>query len=391
MHKVISDTTLLAHAGIDPEAHHGFVNPAVYRGSTVAFPSVDAMAQGTQRYRYGRWGNPTSDALCEALNTLESAEGTVLCPSGLAACTTAILAVCGSGDHLLVPDSVYGPVRHFCDTAGRRMGIETTYYDPLVGEGIADLIKPHTKAVFTESPGSHTFEIQDIPAIAAAAHARNALVLMDNSWATPLFLKPLALGVDISIMAATKYIVGHSDAMLGTIACGQRAWDKVRDMHFQLGQFVGPDDVALALRGLRTLDVRLARHQDNALAVARWLETQPDVARVLYPALPSHPGHDLWSRDFRGATGLLSFVTRAAPPEAVAAMIDGLDLFRIGYSWGGFESLVMTIDPRSLRSATTWEEPGQLVRLHIGLEKPDDLIADLSRGFARLNRAKEGT
>jgi cystathionine beta-lyase len=214
---------------------------------------------------------------------------------------------------------------------------------------------------------------------------------MDNSWATPLFLKPLALGVDISIMAATKYIVGHSDAMLGTIACGQRAWDKVRDMHFQLGQFVGPDDVALALRGLRTLDVRLARHQDNALAVARWLETQPDVARVLYPALPSHPGHDLWSRDFRGATGLLSFVTRAAPPEAVAAMIDGLDLFRIGYSWGGFESLVMTIDPRSLRSATTWEEPGQLVRLHIGLEKPDDLIADLSRGFARLNRAKEGT
>ncbi|GAB7551474.1 cystathionine beta-lyase [Novosphingobium sp. 11B] len=381
-----TDITLLAHAGIDPAVHHGFVNPAIYRGSTVAFPSVATMVNGKQPYRYGRWGNPTTSALCEAVSALEGAVGTVLCPSGLAACTTAILAVCGAGDHLLVPDSVYGPVRHFCDTAGRRMGIGTSYYDPRIGAGISDLFRPETKAVFTESPGSHTFEIQDIPAIAAVAHNRGALVLMDNSWATPLYLKPLALGADISIMAGTKYLVGHSDALLGTIACGPSAWEKVRDVHFQLGQFIGPDDVTLALRGLRTLDVRLARHQENALAIAGWLETRPEVARVLYPGMPSHPDHELWRRDFAGATGLLSFVTKTCSGDAVAAMIDGLDLFTIGYSWGGFESLAMTVDPRTLRSATRWTDEGHLVRLHIGLESASDLIADLERGLVRLEQ-----
>ena len=341
MPKKINDRTLLTHAAVNPSEHHGFINPAIFRGSTVAFPNVAALAEGRQPYRYGRWGNPTSTALCEAISALEGATGTVLCPSGLTACTTAILAVCGAGDHLLVPDSVYGPVRYFCATVARRMDIETTYYDPRDGAGIASLFQPNTRAVFLESPGSGTFEIQDVPTITAVAHECDICVLMDNSWATPLFLKPLELGVDISIMAATKYIGGHSDVMLGTIACAPRAWEQVRDMHFQLGQFVGPDDVTLVLRGLRTLDVRLQRHQESALTIARWLEQHPEVSRVFYPALPSHPGHALWQRDFRGASGLLSFVTRSSSSNAVAAMIDGLKLFTIGYSWGGFESLAL--------------------------------------------------
>ncbi|MBI3145322.1 MAG: cystathionine beta-lyase [Pseudogulbenkiania sp.] len=265
----------------------------------------------------------------------------------------------------------------------KRFGIETSYYDPTIGAGIEALFRPNTKAVFTESPGSHTFEIQDIPAIAEVAHRHDALVIMDNTWATPLLFKPLAAGVDLSLMAATKYVAGHSDVLLGTVAAGPRAWDKLKALHVQLGLFVGPDDVNLGLRGIRTMGVRLARHQESALKVARWLEGRDEVARVLYPALPSHPQHDLWLRDFSGASGLFSFVTKAAPFEAVKAMLDGLSFFALGYSWGGFESLAMTVDPRKIRSATRWDEPGHLVRLHIGLEEPDDLIADLEKGFAR--------
>ena len=387
--KKINDRTLLTHAAVNQSEHHGFINPAIFRGSTVAFPNVAALAEGRQPYRYGRWGNPTSTALCEAISTLEGTTGTVLCPSGLTACTTAILAVCGAGDHLLVPDSVYGPVRYFCATVARRMDIETTYYDPRDGAGIANLFQPNTRTVFLESPGSGTFEIQDVPTITAVAHECDICVLMDNSWATPLFLKPLELGVDISIMAATKYIGGHSDVMLGTIACAPRAWEQVRDMHFQLGQFVGPDDVTLVLRGLRTLDVRLQRHQESALTIARWLEQRPEVARVFYPALPSHPDHALWQRDFRGASGLLSFVTRSPSSDAVAAMIDGLKLFTIGYSWGGFESLALPVDPRSMRTATQWTETGHLIRLHIGLEDVDDLMADLKKRFNRLRNISD--
>lgn len=375
--------TVLTHAGSHPEDHHGFVNPPIYHGSTVVFPDVDTMLGGKQRYGYGRLGNPTSDALNEVIAALEGAEGSVLCPSGLSACTTAILAAVGAGDHLLVPDSVYAPTRHFCDSAAKRFGIETSYYDPTIGAGIEALFRPNTKAVFTESPGSHTFEIQDIPAIAEVAHRHDALVIMDNTWATPLLFKPLAAGVDLSLMAATKYVAGHSDVLLGTVAAGPRAWDKLKALHVQLGLFVGPDDVNLGLRGIRTMGVRLARHQDSALKVARWLEGRDEVARVLYPALPSHPQHDLWLRDFSGASGLFSFVTKAAPFEAVKAMLDGLSFFALGYSWGGFESLAMTVDPRKIRSATRWDEPGHLVRLHIGLEEPDDLIADLEKGFAR--------
>lgn len=375
--------TVLTHAGTHPEDHHGFVNPPIYRGSTVVFPDVDTMSSGGQRYQYGRWNNPSTEALAEAMTTLEEAAGCVLTPSGLSACTTALLAVVGAGDHLLVLDSVYAPIRHFCDTVGRRMGIETTYYDPVIGAGIEALFRPNTRAVITESPGSHTFEMQDIPAIAEVAHRHDALVITDNTWATPLFFKPLVAGADISLMAATKYVVGHSDALLGTVAAGPRAWEKLKAFHFQLGIHVGPDDVTLALRGLRTMGVRLARHQESAMKVAHWLEQQPEVARLLHPALSSHPQHDLWRRDFSGSSGLFSFVTKAAPFEAVKAMLDGLSYFRLGYSWGGFESLAMTVDPRKIRSATSWEEPGHLVRLHVGLEEPGDLIADLAKGLVR--------
>jgi cystathionine beta-lyase len=348
------------------------------------FESVAAMASGNQRYQYGRWNNPTTDALTEAIATLEGAEGAVLTPSGLSACVSAILAVAGAGDHILIPDSVYSPTRHFCDTAAKRLGIETTYYDPTIGSGIEALFRRNTRLVFTESPGSNTFEIQDIPAIAEVAHRFDAVVIADNTWATPVYFKPLAAGADISVMAATKYVVGHSDALIGTIAAGPRAWNLVKDYHFQYGLYVGPDDVTLASRGLRTMATRLAQHQGSALAIANWLESrEEEVARVLHPALPSHPQHDLWLRDFTGASGLFSFVTRAMPLEAIHAMLDGLSYFALGYSWGGFESLALTVDPRKIRSATNWTDEGHLVRLHVGLESPTDLIADLSKGFER--------
>jgi cystathionine beta-lyase len=285
---------------------------------------------------------------------------------------------------VLVCDSVYRPTRRFCDNALSRLGVDVAYYDPLVGAGIKSLLKPSTKVVFAESPGSQTFEVQDIPAISAVAHAAGALVVLDNTWATPLFFKPFAHGADVSIQAATKYIVGHADAMLGAITVNEAVWPTLARTHDELGLCAGPEDVYLALRGLRSLGVRLARHQASALTVAEWLAKRPEVARVIYPALTSDPGHAIWKRDFTGSSGLFSIVLKPVPRKAVAAMLDGLELFGMGYSWGGYESLIIPFDPSSYRTATKWKAEGPALRLHIGVEEVDDLKSDLEAGFARL-------
>ncbi len=381
------DATRLAHAGRDPMRFHGFVNPPIYRGSTILFPSVEALEANSQEFTYGRLGTPTVRALESAIAELEGGHATLLTPSGLSAIATTFLAFAAAGDHILVTDAVYRPTRRFCDNMLKRLGVETTYYDPLIGAGIEDLIRDNTKLVFAESPGSQTFEVEDIPAIAAAAHARGAILVLDNTWATPLFFKSFARGADVSIHAATKYIVGHADAMLGVITATKEAHPAIARAHDELGLCTGPEDVYLALRGLRTLGVRLARHQTSALELARWLEQRPEVARVLHPGLPSDPGHAIWSRDFTGASGLFAVVLKPVPKAAVAAMLDGLDLFGMGYSWGGFESLIIPFDPRDYRTATRWTEPGTALRLHIGLEDVGDLKADLDAGFARLAAA----
>ena len=379
--------TRVVHEGRDPGASHGFVNPPVYRGSTVLFDSLARLRASDQPYTYGRRGTPTLTYLEQALARLEDGEVTVLTPSGLAAVTTAILAFVESGDHILMTDSVYQPTRRFCDGMLSRLGVETTYYDPLLGEGLADLVRPNTRLVFTECPGSQTFEIQDIPAISRVAASRGIWHLMDNTWAGPLLFKPFAHGVDVSIQAATKYIVGHADAMLGAVTANARAAGQIKRARDMLGICPGSEEAWLALRGLRTLDVRLERHQRNAIAMAQWLECRPEVARVLHPALPSHPGHTIWQRDFIGASGLFAIVLRPCSDEALAAMLDGLELFGMGFSWGGYESLVLPFDPAPYRTATRWQAEGPALRIHVGLEAIEDLQADLARGLERLSRS----
>ncbi|MDK9696094.1 MAG: cystathionine beta-lyase [Siculibacillus sp.] len=384
--------TRIAHAGRDPEGGP-FVNPPVIHASTVLFESVAQMkgrSEKPARWTYGRRGTPTSEALERAISELEGAEGTVLTPSGASACGTALLSVLGAGDHLLMIDSVYAPTRNICDGLLKRFGVETTYFDPLIGAGIADLIRPNTRAIFLEAPGSLTFEMPDVPAIVAAARGRDLLTLIDNTWATPLFFRPLDRGVDMSIMAATKYVVGHSDALVGTIACGPRAWKRVKATHGDLGLFTGPDDMYLALRGLRTMAVRLAHQQKSALALAEWFAARPEVSRVLHPALPSDPGHAIWKRDFSGASGLFGVVMKGGSDAAVDAFLDRLELFGLGYSWGGFESLAIPADPRAVRTAVPWREEGSLLRFQIGLEDVGDLIADLDAGLARWCAALAG-
>jgi cystathionine beta-lyase len=383
--------SLLAHGGRHPRQNHGIVNPPVYHASTVLYPTLAALEQSHvnpyEGVHYGRYGTPTHFALEEAITALEGAQGTVTSCSGLAAIHIALQTFLGQGSHALVADSVYGPTRKLCDGLFAQMGVETTYYDPCIGAGIANLMRPDTRLVFVESPGSLTFEVQDIPAIASVAHRNDAVVVMDNTWATPLFFRALDHGVDVSIHAATKYIVGHADAMLGLIACNERSYRQVRHTARAVGNCAGPDDVYLALRGLRTLGVRLRQHERNALALCEWLSGQAEVQRLLYPALASDPGYAIWKRDFTGASGLFGLVLKRCPKPALAAFLDGLKLFGMGYSWGGYESLLVPTLPEQSRTATRWDTDGISLRIHAGLEDVGDLIADLDEGFERMRRA----
>jgi cystathionine beta-lyase len=380
--------TRTIRAGQNKKRNAGVVNTPVFHASTVVFENVAAMREAHARYRkrekvlsYGRRGTPTHWTLQDALTELAGGADTVLTPSGLAACTIAILGSVKTGDHILVSDSVYEPTRNFCTGFLRSMGVETTFFDPHIGKGIGDLARANTTLVFCESPGSLTFEVQDIPAIAGVARERGLKVAVDNTWASPLFCRPLALGAHLSIEAATKYIVGHSDALIGAITGTEDAIAGVHKAAATIGFSVAPDDVYLATRGLRTLAVRLKQHQENAWIVAQWLMAQPEIKRVAYPALPGDPGHHIWKRDFTGASGLLSVFFRQTSEAAIAALIDGMELFALGFSWGGFESLIAPANP--VRTAKPWAEPVPGVRLHVGLEDPEDLIADLEDGFAR--------
>ena len=385
----MNDATLLTVAGRDPERQHGAVNPPVYHASTILFPTVAALesARPRQGITYGRYGTPTTLALEQALAALEGGHRSVVLGSGKTAITSLLLSLLRSGDHILVADTVYAPTRNFCTGTLARFGIETTFYDPLLGAGIAGLIRPETRLVFTESPGSLTFEMQDTPAVAEAAHARGCLVVMDNTWASPLFCKPFQLGVDVSVQALTKYVGGHSDLMMGVVTCTEEAYERTWRGMLEVAAAPAPDDCFLALRGLRTLSARLERHQRNALVVAEWLVARPEVNRVLYPALPDDPGHAIWKRDFLGASGLFGIVLEPCSKQAVAAMLDHMELFGMGWSWGGYESLLIPTHPATTRTARPWTAAGPTLRIHVGLEEPADLIADLEAGFARLRAA----
>ncbi|HLW28829.1 MAG TPA: cystathionine beta-lyase [Kiloniellales bacterium] len=393
--KSASARTRLAHGGRKIQCGGGrAVNPPVVRASTILFEDVDKLLEMHSRrvdssfVSYGRNGTETTFSLEQAFAELEGGDGCVAVGSGLAAITVALLSQIKQGDHLLISDSVYFPTRKLCDGMLQRFGVETTYYDPGVGSGIADLIRPNTRVIFLESPGSITFEIQDVPAITAVARARGITTIIDNTWATPLFFQPLAHGVDISVHAGTKYVVGHSDAMLGLIVAKEEHHEALRLQAQELGYGIGPDDAWLGLRGLRTLGVRLDQHQRNALEVAQWLTERPEVARVLHPGLPDHPGHAIWKRDFQGASGLFGVELRPTPSNGVAALLNGLEYFGLGYSWGGYESLAIPTFPEKLRTAVPWQAEGPMLRLHVGLEDPADLIADLEAGFQRMSESR---
>jgi cystathionine beta-lyase len=383
----VSERTRLVHAGRDPFEQHGFVNTPIYRGSTVLYPTTDDLLHRRGRYSYGTKGTPTTNSLETAWTELTGAAGTVLAPSGLAAVTVALMSCLKAGDHLLVTDSVYLPTRHFCNGMLKKFGVETTYYDPRIGAGIESLIRPNTAAVFTEAPGSQSLEMQDIPAIAEMAHRHGAVVLMDNTWATPLLFPPHERGVDIAIEAGTKYLSGGSDLLLGMVSANERCFKALRDTYDSFAMCPGPEDVFLGLRGLRTMALRLREHEKQALDMARWLEARPEVAQVLHPALEGYPGHEIWRRDFKGSSGLFSIILKPCSDQALAAMLDGLALFGMGYSWGGFESLVIPFNCATYRTATRWEPGGHALRFHIGLEDLDDLKRDLDAGFARLREA----
>ncbi|KPM01953.1 cystathionine beta-lyase [Vibrio splendidus] len=386
-------TTKLITAGRDKKWTNGVVNPPVQRASTVVFNSVEEKRKATinranKTLFYGRRGTNTHFAFQDAMVEVEGGAGCALYPCGTAAISNAILSFVETGDHILMVDTCYEPTRDFCDTIMKKMGVETTYYEPTIGEGIQDLIKPNTKVLFTESPGSVTMEVQDIPTLARIAHEHDIIVMLDNTWAAGVNFSPFDFGVDISIQAATKYIVGHSDVMLGTAVANEKCWDQLREQSYLMGQCVSPDDAYLALRGIRTLDVRLRQHAESSLKVAKWLETRPEVDHVRHPALESCPGHEFFKRDFTGGNGLFSFVLKNSNTKATTALLDGMTHFSMGYSWGGFESLILANEPSSFDSLRTVANPnftGTLVRVHIGLEDVDDLIADLEAGLERYN------
>jgi cystathionine beta-lyase len=376
--------TRLAHIGNNPRDFHGFVNPPVVHGSTVLFPDVATMEARSQKYTYGTRATPTTDALCAAFDELEGSAGTILVPSGLAAISIPFLAYLSAGDHALIVDSVYTPCRNFCNTMLKRLGVQIDYYDPEIGAGIEALIKPNTRLIHTEAPGSNTFEMQDIRVIAEIAHRHDCVVTMDNTWATPLYFRPLDFGVDVSIHATTKYPSGHSDIVMGSVSANARHWPKLEETRITMGICGAPDDSYQILRGLRTMGIRLEHHQKSALEMAQWLETRDEVARVLHPALPSFPGHDIWKRDFKGASGVFSIVLKTNPENARAkthAFLNALRYFGLGYSWGGFESLAVAVNlsDRTIRKAPA---DGVVIRLQIGLEDVADLKKDLEAGFA---------
>ena len=384
--------TVLVHAGLHPERNHGIVNPPVYHCSTVIFPTLETLldtrkdrASGAyEQITYGREGTPTTRAFEEAVVALEGGYRAVTTSCGLGAISASLLAFLKAGDHLLIVDSVYGPARAFCEETLRKFGVDVEYFDPLVGASITGLFRDNTTVVYLESPCSLTFEVMDVPAIATACRARGITTIMDNTWASPIGFHPLAHGVDVSIHAATKYISGHSDLMLGIAICTEESFVPVKRTASGAGYCGGPDDVYMALRGLRTLALRMKRHQETATHLAGWLQARPEVERVMYPALPQDPGHRLWQRDFMAASGLFGVTFKTFSDRGFAHMLDNLEVFRMGYSWGGFESLVVPTYPATLRSAKEWTAAGPSLRLHAGLEDPDDLIRDLERGLDRM-------
>ena len=375
----------LVHLGRDAETSFGFVNIPPFRGSTVLYPDHATLKSRNQRYTYGTHGTPTTEALCEARTSISGAAGAVLVPSGLAAIIVSFTTALSAGDHLLATDAAYQPARIYCDTILKRMGVETTYYDPAIGAGVEALMRPNTRAVFVEAPGSQSLDMQDVPAIAAVAKARGACVIMDNTWATPLFFSPHAHGVDLAVEAGTKYLSGHSDLLIGLVSANAQWFARVHRTVDALAIPPGPEDVFLALRGLRTMELRLREAERQGLALANWLKARPEVLRVIHPAMEEYPGHAIWRRDFSGSSGLFSIVLKPVSEQSVAAFLDDLQLFGMGYSWGGFESLVVPFDCSKYRTATRWAPGGPCLRFSLGLEDIDDLKEDLDRAFARLS------